>query len=235
MAKSKSSNTASDSTASKLLAVDSELAAQEAQLAAQIEALQEKRKSLQDVIHMFGSTNGHTSADEALSESVPASSNGSVAAAPAKSIEAPTAPKRRGRKPSSTKDKETPTSHSTTKTTSKSTDAKPAKSSGKKSSATQDDSKKSVDWQPYVRKEYQDRSLPQAVLSVLRDHPNEVVEVPTIIDTIFVDDIPKMARASARDRLSNVLSVGLKNKKWFRGKTGEYSVSKEAAAMSIAS
>ncbi|HHP7244294.1 MAG TPA: hypothetical protein ACFE0H_06375, partial [Elainellaceae cyanobacterium] len=89
--------------------------------------------------------------------------------------------------------------------------------------------KKSSDWQPYVRKEYRDRSLPQSVLAVLQDHPREVVEVPSIIDAIFVDDIPKPARTRARDRLSNVLSVGLRNKKWYRGKTGLYSVSKEVA------
>ncbi len=245
MATSKSSNMAPDPMASKLLEADSELAVQEAQLAAQIEALQEKRKSLQTVIHLFGSTNGQM-AVSAPSVSAQPSANGFVAEPPtlpsskATSTDVTSDPKRKGRQPSTT-------NGNAAKASSKSAVTQTATQPGRKSSSTKADVsataskkaskpvKESTDWQPYVRKEYQDRSLPKAVLAVLQDHPNQVVEVPKIIDSIFVDTIPKPARTNARDRLSNVLSVGLKNKKWFRGKTGEYSVSKEAAAMSIAS
>ncbi len=48
------------------------------------------------------------------------------------------------------------------------------------------------------------------------------------IDTIFVDDIPKEVRSKARERVSNVLSVGAKSGKWYRGQLGKYSVSKAA-------
>lgn len=205
----------------KLLEVDTELASQEVQLAAQLEAIQEKRKSLQTVIHMFSSSGEPVSSEIPLDEAVSTAVNGFVS------------------KPStleeedSASDDKSPKSQSSARRNKSSkaskSAAKPSTKSATTSQKSSAKSKKSSDWQPYVRKEYSDRSLPQAVLAVLQDHPKEVVEVPSIIDAIFVDDIPKPARTSARDRLSNVLSVGLRNKKWYRGKTGLYSVSKEVA------
>ncbi|MGJ3245751.1 MAG: hypothetical protein ACFE0I_06710 [Elainellaceae cyanobacterium] len=208
----------------KLLEVDTELASQEVQLAAQLEAIQEKRKSLQTVIHMFSSSDEPVSSGTPLDEAVSSAVNGFVSESP---------------EPSAPKEKESAATHKSPKSQSPAPRSKApkasksaAKPSTKGATTSQKSSaknKKSSDWQPYVRKEYRDRSLPQAVLAVLEDHPKEVVEVPSIIDAIFVDNIPKPARTSARDRLSNVLSVGLRNKKWYRGKTGLYSVSKEVA------
>ncbi|MGF1497482.1 MAG: hypothetical protein ACFB8W_11745, partial [Elainellaceae cyanobacterium] len=63
--------------------------------------------------------------------------------------------------------------------------------------------------------------------------PEGVVSVPEIIDAIFVKQTPQPVRATIRTRLSNALSVGLKNQKWYRGKTGQYSISKEAAARAV--
>jgi hypothetical protein len=37
-------------------------------------------------------------------------------------------------------------------------------------------------------------------------------------------------RARARERVSNVLSVGVKKEKWYRGEVGSYSMSKAAVA-----
>jgi len=85
-------------------------------------------------------------------------------------------------------------------------------------------------WQAYLKKAYQDLSLPKAILRVLQQRPEGVVSVPEIIDAIFVKQTPRPVRTVIRTRLSNALSVGLKNQKWYRGKTGEYSISEEAAA-----
>ena len=62
----------------------------------------------------------------------------------------------------------------------------------------------------------------------MQQHSGEVLEIATIIDAIFVDDIPKEVRSTARSRVSNVLSVGAKNGKWYRGKLGKYSTSQTA-------
>ncbi|HHP7244505.1 MAG TPA: hypothetical protein ACFE0H_07450 [Elainellaceae cyanobacterium] len=213
---------------SKLLDVDSELASREAMLAAQLEAVQEKRKSLQTVIHMFAAPG--ESLPSSISLEALTSNNGFSAESPAETP-APSDEKAPD-KPKSQKTKQNKTIPQRSESKSNRQSTKTPKASSKPQSKST--SKKSTDWQPYVRKEFRDRSLPQAVLTVLEEYPNDVVEVPSIIDTIFVDDIPKQARLSARDRLSNVLSVGLKNRKWYRGKTGHYSVSKDAAAASIA-
>ncbi|MGJ3253345.1 MAG: hypothetical protein ACFE0J_19755 [Elainellaceae cyanobacterium] len=214
---------------SKLLDVDSELASREAMLAAQLEAIQEKRKSLQTVIHMFASPG--ESLPSSISLEALTSNNGFAAESP---VEQPAPSDKEKDQDASKRQKGKQNKPISRRSTSESTrqSTKTSKSSSKTQSKST--SKKSTDWQPYVRNEFRDRSLPQAVLTVLEEHPNDVVEVPSIIDTIFVDDIPKQARLSARDRLSNVLSVGLKNRKWYRGKTGHYSVSKDAAAASIA-
>lgn len=48
------------------------------------------------------------------------------------------------------------------------------------------------------------------------------------IDAIFVKKMPKDVRSTARERVSNILSVGAKKGKWHRGDAGKYSMSKIA-------
>jgi hypothetical protein len=237
MKKSASLSSSPDSVSSKLLAVDSDLATQEHQLAAQLEALQEKRKSLQTVIHMFSSDNG-----AAISASAADIANGFIADSlttmtPASESDVSTEPEEETRPAKLKPGRKSRAAREVVSesTTSRRMGRKPGRQLRDIGRGASKSSKKSVDWQPYVRQEFRDRSLPQAVLSVLQQYPNETVEVPNIISTIFVDDIPKQARLSARDRLSNVLSVGLRTQKWYRGKTGHYSVSREAARASMVS
>ncbi len=90
-------------------------------------------------------------------------------------------------------------------------------------------SSKEVDtWQQYVKDEFDSATLSEAVTEVMQQHSGEVLETATIIDAIFVNDIPKEIRSTARERVSNVLSVGAKSGKWYRGKLGKYSMSKAA-------
>lgn len=62
----------------------------------------------------------------------------------------------------------------------------------------------------------------------MQQHSEQVLEIAAIIDAIFASDISKEVRSTARERVSNVLSVGAKNGKWFRGQLGKYSMSKKA-------
>lgn len=62
----------------------------------------------------------------------------------------------------------------------------------------------------------------------MQQQPEQVLEIATILGTIFVDKIPPKVRSTARERISNVLSVGAKKGKWYRGQTGRYSMSKGA-------
>jgi hypothetical protein len=57
---------------------------------------------------------------------------------------------------------------------------------------------------------------------------SQVLNTAAIVDVIFVDAIPRDVRSKARELVSNVLSVGVKKKKWYRGEVGSYSMSKAA-------
>lgn len=71
-------------------------------------------------------------------------------------------------------------------------------------------------------------ALSESVAQVMQQHEKEVLEIATIVDAIFIDDIPKQVRSTARERVSNALSVGAKNGKWYRGQLGKYSMSQAA-------
>lgn len=62
----------------------------------------------------------------------------------------------------------------------------------------------------------------------MQQHEKQVVEIAAIIDAIFTNNIPKEVRSTARERVSNVLSVGAKSGKWYREQLGKYSMSKAA-------
>lgn len=223
-----STNLSSDVPLSKLLDIDSDLAAQEAQLVAELEAIQQKRKSLQTVLDLFSKTTASTAGTTVVPEQL-ATPESAISAidveaelpeleqdTPSAGVEsngtAPdTSPSRNGRRTKST--------------------AKPAKNqtrSGKSTSRGQD-------LQQYVRSEFDQSSLSQAVGKVLQQQPNDVVGIPEIIDTIFAEDTPKQIRSVASNRISTILSTGLKANKWYRGKTGHYSISESAASADLKS
>ncbi|HEY9845946.1 MAG TPA: hypothetical protein V6D03_07080 [Candidatus Caenarcaniphilales bacterium] len=89
-------------------------------------------------------------------------------------------------------------------------------------------------WQHYLLPEFAKLSLPEAASVVLQGQGDEVFDVSTILDALFVDDMPQAARSEARNRITNVLSIGLKQNKWYRAKKGQYSLSRETA-MNLAS
>ena len=68
----------------------------------------------------------------------------------------------------------------------------------------------------------------------MQKQPSQVLNTAGIVDAIFVDEIPPQVRSKARERVSNVLSVGVKKEKWYRGEAGSYSVSKAAVEDSAA-
>ena len=62
----------------------------------------------------------------------------------------------------------------------------------------------------------------------MQKQPDQVLNTAAIVDAIFVDGIPQKVRSKARELVSNVLSVGVKKEKWYRGEAGSYSMSKAA-------
>ena len=68
----------------------------------------------------------------------------------------------------------------------------------------------------------------------MQKQPFQVLNTAAIVDAIFVDKIPQYVRSKGRELVSNVLSVGVKKEKWYRGKVGSYSISKAAVEDSAA-
>lgn len=118
------------------------------------------------------------------------------------------------------------------KQTRKETEPKQATASSKPKS-TSKEGRKSNNWRNYMRPEFGKAPLPEVVSSVLQRQSNGIFDVPTIVSTIFVQDTPKEVRNQARDRVLHILSAGVKEKKWYRGKTGQYSLSQSVAESTI--
>ncbi len=213
----------SNPTVAKLLEADADLAAQEIELNAQIQSIGGKRHSLKTVIDMFAPA--HTTAplpvatpapipvaEEQLQPTTPDIVVPELNVANADTTEAsasvaPTPQKQKAKNSSS---------------------SAASNKQSKKSAPTEKQSKAPDTWQQYVKDEFSNASLAEAVAEVMQQQPEQVLEIVTIIDTIFASDIPKEIRSTARERVSNVLSVGAKSGKWYRGKLGKYSMSKAA-------
>jgi hypothetical protein len=86
----------------------------------------------------------------------------------------------------------------------------------------------STGWQSYLHDEFKDQALTDAVETVFSRSPKTAMSSADLIDKIFTADIPKAERTAARDRLLNILSIGVSENKWYRVKPGQYSISKDA-------
>lgn len=222
----------SNPTVAKLLEVDTELATTEVELNAQLQSIQEKRRSLKTVIDLFAFTDTATETPVALSEA-------EVADVADEQAEQPTAedvaePEIDQLETDTTADAKAPaapaTPHRQTKKNSSPASKKPsAKSLPKKKTNEEQET-----WQQYLRSEFSNDTLSQAVSEVMQRQPEQVLETAVIVDAIFVDEIPQYVRSKARERVSNVLSIGVKKEKWYRGGAGSYSMSKVAVEDSAA-
>ena len=215
MQNSSLSSPTSNSIVAKLLEVDADLAAQEVELAAQLQSIQEKRHSLKNVISLFPP--GDTAVPTPVvtpSPVVEKQGKPPVPEVATPELEdttmdatkaAPQSQKQQGRKNLSSTSK-----------------------SNKKSAPTKEASQEADTWQQYLKDDFSNASLAEAVAEVMQQHLEQVLEITTILDALFVQEIPKEIRTKARERVSNVLSVGAKKGKWYRGLAGKYSMSSAA-------
>ncbi len=214
MQNSSISSPTSNSIVAKLLEIDADLAAQEVELAAQLQSIQEKRHSLKNVISLFPPVNAAHPPVVTPTPVVEKQEKPPVPEVATPELEdttidtteaAPSTQKRQGEKNLSSTSK-----------------------SNKKSLPTKEINKETDTWQQYVIDEFSNASLAEAVAEVMQQHLEQVLEIATILDAIFVEEIPKELRSKARERVSNVLSVGAKKGKWYRGLAGKYSMSSAA-------
>lgn len=226
---SKSPNSAAPSnpTVAKLLEVDGELATTGAQLNAQLQLIQEKRKSLKTVIDLFTPTDTTTTPIATPTQTPVAGEQAESTAEDVAEPELDTS------STDTTANDETPAVPPTPKRQARKNSA-PA---GKKPSAKslpKKANKEQETWQQYLRDEFSNTTLATAVSEVMQRQPHQVLEIAAILNAIFVDAIPRDVRSKARERVSNVLSVGVKKEKWYRGEAGSYSKSKAAVEDSAA-
>ena len=203
---------ASDPTVAKLLEVDADLAAQEVELTLQLQSIQEKRHSLKNVISLFPLVDTATPTTVATPTPVVDDVADITEAATPELDEVTTDTTEAAPQPSKRQGKRNLSTNSD----------KPSK----KSAPVQETVKEEAIWQQYLRDEFTKDSLSVAVFDVMQQQPEQVLEITAILNTIFVAETPKDVRCTARARVSNVLSVGTKKGKWYRGKLGKYSMSK---------
>ena len=198
----------------QLLEIDTDLAAQEAELTLQLQSIQEKRHSLKNVISLFPPVDNAPPTPVTLPTPVVKDVADITEAATPELDEvttdtteaAPQPPKQKGKRNLSTNSD------------------KPSK----KSVPAQETVKEAAIWQQYLQDKFVKDSLAVAVFDVMQQQPEQVLEITAILDAIFVAEIPKDVRSTARERVSNVLSVGAKKGKWYRGELGKYSMSSAA-------
>ncbi len=215
----------SNSAVAKLLEVDSELAVTEAELLSELESVQSKRISLKTVLSLFQESGTPATplleepaqisveteqllepVDEELAAS-PLEASREPATADLETQAAPDIESNRARKGSNSSTRR----NKTTKLT-------PVTKTAKRTSG----------WQEYVREEFSNISLPEVVALVLKRQADAVLEIPTIVNAIFEDEIPQEVRSQARRQVSNILSNGAMKGKWYRGQLGSYSMSRAA-------
>ncbi|MBD2120955.1 hypothetical protein [Trichocoleus sp. FACHB-262] len=202
------SSTSPTAILTNLLEADATLATQEAEITIQLEALREKRQSLKTVIDLFSTTTApatSTQAATALSASKP----------PATAAPKPTA-----------------TPEATAASTAAPEPAaapEPTATRGRQATKATKKPRQSRNWQDYLQDPFRQTSLPVAITTVFQQQPKQLLSVPDLINAIFTAEIPQDVRNKARDRMLNILSTGAKDGQWFRGKKGQYSLTKAAA------
>lgn len=216
-------------TVAKLLEADADLAAQEVELNAQLTSVQEKRHSLKTVIDMFAPVNTAVTVPVATSvqppEAIAAQQVESTSTSQSPVVQDVPSPELNGVTVDTSEAQAAP---QTQKRQAKKSLSSPSSKQSKKSAPINKSSQQADTWQQYVKDEFYGATLSEVVAEVMQQHSKQVVEIAALVDAIFTNSIPKELRSTARERVSNVLSVGAKSGKWFRGQLGKYSVSKAA-------
>ncbi|MGC1525711.1 MAG: hypothetical protein WA783_06635 [Phormidesmis sp.] len=218
----------------QLQTIEAELTSQEKQLAAQLASVREKLTGIRTVMPMFDGTADVADApavtEEAstglVEEAIPALDEPDEEAAV---VEAPAVEEAAVEEaPKATKTK-------ATKTTAKKATAKKAAvkkaapkketvakaTASKKTTARKKDGR-TASWQKYTRPGVKNESIPDAVRLILETQPENEFKIADVMSALFKDDMPKSQYLKARNRISNVLSGGVRAGDWHRGERSTY-------------
>ena len=95
--------------------------------------------------------------------------------------------------------------------------AKKTKASGKKKKDG-----RAASWQKYTRKGVGEHPIPEAVRLILATQPDKDFKIVEVMNALFEEKMPKSQYLKARNRISNVLSGGVRNGEWYKGERGAY-------------
>lgn len=181
----------------QLQTIETELASQESQLTAQLTAVREKLTGIRTVMPMF-----RGAAD--LKEEAPAIEEPTIEKPAVSEVSAPVAPK-----------KTTPKKAAQKKAIAK------QKTTPQKASAKKKDGRTAA-WQKYTRPGVKNESIPDAVRLILETQPSKEFKIAEVMEALFQEGMPKAQYLKARNRISNVLSGGVRAGDWHRGARSTY-------------
>ena len=81
-------------------------------------------------------------------------------------------------------------------------------------------------WQKYTLPEVGDRPMPEAVQMILATQPDKDFKIAEVMSALFKESMPKKQYLKARNRISNILSSGVRDGEWFKGERASYRLSK---------
>lgn len=181
----------------QLQEIASELIAQEELLAAQLEEVREKLNGVRAVMPLFG--------EDVTAEAKPAATKTKSAVATKTATKTKTAAKPKATESKSIGQKAQTEEKKTKKT----------KSTKKKDGRT-------ASWQKYTRPGVKEKTVPEAVRLVLETQPDKSFKIAEVMDSLFKEGMPKQQYLKARNRISNILSGGVRDGEWYKGERGTY-------------
>ncbi|MEL7224825.1 MAG: hypothetical protein AAGL17_08155 [Cyanobacteria bacterium J06576_12] len=188
----------------QLQEIEAELTSQEQDLTTQLAEVQEKLAGIRAVLPMF-------SGDTDSRMSVAAESDDSLE----DSVETTTAKKTASKKTTTARkaaSKQTTTAKKKT----------PAKTTTAKTTARKKKDGRTASWQKYTRPGVKNESIPDAVRLILETQPYKEFKIAEVMDSLFKEGMPKSQYLKARNRISNVLSGGVRAGDWYKGARGTY-------------
>lgn len=193
----------------QLKEIASDLAAQEASLIEKLAEVRDKLNGVRSVLPLFGedaiADGAQTEKSEKVSVAKAGSSSTATSASKAKTKSA------RGRK-------------TTQKSTAKTTTKKSPKATAKKTKVGKKKDGRTASWQKFTRPGVKEKTVPEAVRLVLETQPDKSFKIAEVMDSLFKEDMPKQQYLKARNRISNILSGGVRDGEWYKGDRGTYSL-----------
>lgn len=197
----------------QLREIEADLSAQEEALSAELQELREKLNGIRAVLPMFDGTTGELSvpaqtepADE-ISESEEVDDSDEEDSFEPEALSAETASVE-------AEPEEEP-------------ESKPARKTKRKSSTSKKKDGRTASWQKYTRPGVRNESIPDAVKLILETQPDKEFKIAEVMEALFLDDMPKTQYLKARNRISNVLSGGVRAGDWYRGGRSTYRLTAE--------